>query len=81
MGERGLVVCRLAGGAVAIDLIDVIGNAVDFARGVVHRFARAVGLDGGCGGGLLRLIGGGLGARGGGLRFLRLRLRALHFGG
>jgi hypothetical protein len=79
--ELRSIIGGVAGGTIAIDLIDVVGDAVDFASGVVHRLARPVGLDGSGLGGLLRLSCGGLGASGGRLRFLGLRLRALDVGG
>jgi hypothetical protein len=39
------VAAGVARGAVAIDLVDVVGHAFDFAHGVVHRLTRAIGLD------------------------------------
>jgi hypothetical protein len=67
-------------GSIPIDLIDVIGNAIDLAHRIVHRRPRAVGLYGGRFGSLLRLRSRGLGARGIFLRTQRLRLGPLNFG-
>jgi hypothetical protein len=64
-----------ARGAVAIDLVDVSGDAIDFAHRVVHRLSRAIGLNCCCCGGLLRLCRGRLRAIGGLLRSVRLFLR------
>jgi hypothetical protein len=71
----------VARGAVAIDLVDVSGDAIDFAHGVVHRLARAIGLDSCRGGGLLRLCRGRLSAIRGRLRSLGLFLRLLDLRG
>ena len=71
----------VARGAVAIDLVDVSGDAIDFAHRVVHRLARAIGLDCCCCGGLLRLRRGRLRAIGGLLRSLRLFLCLLDLRG
>jgi hypothetical protein len=53
----------------------MIGHAIDFARRVVHRLARAIGLDGSRRGGLLGLCRSRLRAIRGLLRSLRLFLR------
>jgi hypothetical protein len=50
-----LVQACLTFGSISIDLIDVIGNAIDLAHGVVHRRPRVIGLDRRRIGGLLRL--------------------------
>jgi hypothetical protein len=68
-------------GAAAIDLVDMIGHAIDFAHCVVHRMARAIGLDGSRRGGLLGLCRSRLRAIRGGLRSLRLSLRLLDLRG
>jgi hypothetical protein len=67
-------------GSISIDLIDVIGNAIDLAHRIVHRLARPVGLDGSRIRGLLRLCSSSLRARGIFLRTQRLRLGPLNFG-
>jgi hypothetical protein len=67
-------------GSISIDLIDVIGNAIDLAHRIVHRRARAIGLDRSRIGGLLRLRSSSLRARGIFLRTQRLCLGPLNFG-
>jgi hypothetical protein len=67
-------------GSISIDLIDVIGNAIDLAHRIVHRRARAIGLDRSRIGGLLRLCSSSLRVRSIFLRTQRLRLGPLNFG-
>lgn len=71
----------VARGAVAIDLIDVIGHAIDFTHGVIDCLTGAIGFDGSRRGGLLRLCRGRLRAVRGLLRSLRLFLRLLNLRG
>ncbi len=66
--------------SISIDLVDVIGNAIDLAHRIVHRRARAIGLYGGRIGSLLRLCSSSLRARGIFLRTQRLCLGPLNFG-
>ncbi|MBI3759914.1 MAG: hypothetical protein HY269_09200 [Deltaproteobacteria bacterium] len=69
------------GGAFSIDLIDVIGHAIDFTGRIIDRLACAVGLNSRSCSCLLRLSGSGLRAIGSLLRPLRLRLCALNLFG
>jgi hypothetical protein len=67
-------------GSISIDLIDVIGDAIDLAHRIVNRRPRAIGLDCSRIGGLLRLCSSSLRVRSIFLRTQRLRLGPLNFG-
>ena len=53
--QNPLVQACVTSGSIPIDLIDVIGNAIDLAHRVVHRRPRAIGLDSSSIRGFLRL--------------------------